>query len=74
VSSQPCYIAEQSFINDKDEQLFGLGQFQDGHYNLKNIRKLIQVNSQIALPFLYSSKGYGILWNQFGLTWYNPAG
>lgn len=74
VSSQPCYIAEQSFINDKDEQLLGLGQFQDGHYNLKNIsRKLIQVNSQIALPFLYSSKGYGILWNQFGLTWYNPA-
>ncbi|WP_449387627.1 TIM-barrel domain-containing protein [Chryseobacterium lineare] len=74
VSSQSCYIAEQSFINDKDEQLLGLGQFQDGHYNLKNIsRKLIQVNSQIALPFLYSSKGYGILWNQFGLTWYNPA-
>lgn len=74
VSSQTCYITEQSFITDKDEQLLGLGQFQDGHYNLKNIsRKLIQVNSQIALPFLYSSKGYGILWNQFGLTWYNPA-
>ncbi|MPT32036.1 MAG: DUF5110 domain-containing protein [Chryseobacterium sp.] len=74
VSSQPCYITEQSFINDKDEQLLGLGQFQDGHYNLKNIsRKLIQVNSQIALPFLYSSKGYGILWNQFGLSWYNPV-
>ncbi len=58
VSSEPCYIAEQGFETRSDEYLFGLGQFQDGHYNLKNIsRKLIQVNSQIALPFLYCSKG-----------------
>jgi len=74
VSSEPCYIAEQGFETRSDEYLFGLGQFQDGHYNLKNIsRKLIQVNSQIALPFLYSSKGYGILWHQYGLSWFNPA-
>lgn len=74
VSSEPCYIAEQGFVSQPDEFLFGLGQFQDGHYDLKNIsRKLIQVNSQIALPFLYSSKGYGILWHQYGLSWFNPA-
>ncbi|MEO7767449.1 MAG: TIM-barrel domain-containing protein, partial [Ferruginibacter sp.] len=36
-------------------------------------RKLIQVNSQIAIPFLYSSRGYGILWHQYGLTQFNPA-
>src|SRR5690606_28222384 len=52
----------------------GLGQFQDGHYNLRNAtRKLTQVNSQIAIPFLYSSRGYGILWHQYGLTEFNPA-
>lgn len=73
-SGNPCFVAEQSFNSPKDEYLFGLGQFQDGHYNLKNIsRKLIQVNSQIAIPFLYSSKGYGILWHQYGLTYFNPA-
>jgi alpha-D-xyloside xylohydrolase len=74
VQGQPCYIAEQSFNSPNDEYLFGLGQFQDGHYNLRNIsRKLIQVNTQIAIPFIYSSKGYGLLWHQYGLTDFNPA-
>ena len=74
VEGQSCYIAEQSFNSPSDEFLFGLGQFQDGHYNLHNVtRKLTQVNSQIAIPFLYSSKGYGILWHQYGLTEFNPA-
>lgn len=74
IAGQACYVAEQSFQSSADEFLFGLGQFQDGHFNLRNItRKLIQVNSQIAIPFLYSSKGYGILWHQYGLTEFNPA-
>ncbi len=68
-----CTVS-QGFESPADELLFGLGQFQDGHYNLKNVtRKLVQVNSQIAIPFLYSSKGYGILWHQYGLTEFNPA-
>jgi alpha-D-xyloside xylohydrolase len=74
VMGQPCFLAEQSFDSPKDEYLFGLGQFQDGQYNLRNIsRKLIQVNSQIAIPFLYSSRGFGILWHHYGLTNFNPA-
>lgn len=74
VMGQPCFIAEQSFDSPDDEYLFGLGQFQDGQYNIRNVpRKLIQVNSQIAIPFLYSSRGYGILWHQYGLTQFNPA-
>lgn len=74
VGGADCYVATQTFNSPDDEYLFGLGQFQDGHYNLRNIpRKLIQVNTQIAIPFLYSSKGYGILWHQYGLTDFNPA-
>lgn len=74
IGGESCYIAEQSFHSPADEFLFGLGQFQDGHYNLRNVtRKLTQVNSQIAIPFLYSSKGYGLLWHQYGLTEFNPA-
>jgi alpha-D-xyloside xylohydrolase len=74
VMGEPCFIAEQSFESPGDEYLFGLGQFQDGHYNLRNItRKLTQVNSQISIPFIYSSKGYGLLWHQYGLTDFNPA-
>ena len=71
---EPCFVAEQSFESPTDEYLFGLGQFQDGHYNLRNVsRRLIQVNSQISIPFIFSSKGYGLLWHQYGLTDFNPA-
>src|SRR5436190_2001029 len=74
IGGQNCFVAEQSFDSPANEYLFGLGQFQDGHYNLRNVtRKLIQVNSQIAIPFLYSSRGYGILWHQYGLTEFNPS-
>jgi alpha-D-xyloside xylohydrolase len=74
VMGESCFLAEQSFESPEDEYIFGLGQFQDGHYNLRNItRRLTQVNSQISLPFIYSSKGYGLLWQQYGLTDYNPA-
>jgi len=74
ILDEPCYLAEQSFESPADEYIFGLGQFQDGNYNIRGIsRRLTQVNSQIALPFIYSSKGYGLLWHQYGLTDFNPA-
>jgi alpha-D-xyloside xylohydrolase len=74
IMGEKCYIAEQSFHSPEDEYIFGLGQFQDGNYNLKGIsRRLTQVNSQIAIPFIYSSKGYGLLWHQYGMTDFNPT-
>jgi len=73
INGNPCVVVEQSFDSAENEFLFGLGQFQDGHYNLKDIsQKLTQVNTQIAVPFLYSNKGYGILWHQYGITEFNP--
>jgi len=74
IQGEPCFRVEQSFESPADEYIFGLGQFQDGQYNLKNVaRQLTQVNSQIAIPFIYSSKGYGLLWHQYGLTDFNPT-
>jgi alpha-D-xyloside xylohydrolase len=74
VMGEKCFFVEQSFDSPSDEYIFGLGQFQDGHYNIKGVtRRLTQVNSQISIPFIYSNKGYGLLWHQYGLTDYNPA-
>ena len=74
IQGESCYMVEQSFESPADEYIFGLGQFQDGQYNLKNVaRRLTQVNTQIAIPFIYSSKGYGLLWHQYGLTDFNPT-
>ena len=66
--------ATLTFLSSKDECLFGLGQFQDGYSNVRGLsRRLTQVNTQISLPMLISSKGYGILWNNYGLTDFNPC-
>ena len=58
----------------KDECLYGLGQFQDGYSNIRGLtRRLTQVNTQISVPMMLSSKGYGLLWNNYGLTDFNPS-
>ena len=67
-------VATLAFDSPKDECLFGLGQFQDGYSNVRGLsRRLTQVNTQISIPMLLSSKGYGILWNNYGLTEFNPC-
>ena len=64
----------QSFVTGPDEFLFGTGQFQDGYLNIRGLtRRLTQVNTQISIPMIISNKGYGILWNNYGLTDYNPS-
>ena len=66
--------ATLTFASPKDECLYGLGQFQDGFSNVRGLsRRLTQVNTQISLPMLLSSKGYGVLWNNYGLTEFNPC-
>lgn len=55
------------FESDPGEKLFGMGQYQMPILNLKGaVLPLEQRNSQVSVPFLVSSKGYGMLWN-------NPA-
>ncbi|MBQ8097411.1 MAG: glycosyl hydrolase family 31 [Prevotella sp.] len=74
VAGEPTHEATLAFASPKDEYLFGLGQFQDGYSNVRGLsRRLTQVNTQISIPMLISSKGYGILWNNYGLVDFNPA-
>lgn len=74
VQGESTYSAELRIKSPADEFLFGLGQFQDGYLNVRGLsRRLTQVNTQISIPFLLSSRGYGLLWNNYGLTDFNPA-
>ena len=51
----------------REEKLFGMGQYQLPQLDLKGCTlELAQRNSQVSVPFLMSSLGYGFLWN-------NPA-
>jgi len=49
------------------EHIHGLGQHQHGRLDQKGcVIELIQRNTEVSIPFLLSSRGYGFLWN-------NPA-
>lgn len=74
IDGVPCMSVMQSFETQNDEFLYGTGQFQDGYLNIKGLtRRLTQVNTQIAIPMVISSRNYGILWNNYGLTDFNPV-
>lgn len=73
-TSEHIGVARLAWRNTPDEHLYGLGQFQDGFADVKGLtRRLTQVNTQIAIPFLLSNKGYAVLWNNYGLTDFNPG-
>ena len=56
-----------SFESDPEEKLCGMGQYQQHFLNIKGCMfELTQQNTQVSVPFVYSSRGYGFLWN-------NPA-
>ena len=52
---------------NEGEKIFGMGQYQQPYLDMKGcVVELAQRNSQASVPFLISSRGYGMLWN-------NPA-
>ena len=74
VQGSPAYEAEVTFSSPEGEHLYGTGQFQDGYVDIRGLtRRLTQVNSQISVPMVLSSKGYGLLWHNYGLTEFNPS-
>lgn len=55
------------FESEPEEKLYGMGQYQQPHLNIKGCElELAHRNSQASVPFVLSSLGYGFLWN-------NPA-
>jgi len=54
---------------ESDEALYGLGQHQLGLLDLKGYDlDLWQRNATVVVPFLVSSRGYGILWDNTSYT------
>ena len=74
VNKENTWVVEQSYGCAANESLFGLGQFQDGYWDWRGRPlQFQQVNSEIMLPFLLSSQGYGVLWDNASLTDFNPV-
>lgn len=66
-----AYRGKIEFEFSDDEGIYGLGQGEDGIYNLRHHSQyLYQHNMRIPMPFFYSDRGYGILFDCTSLmTW-----
>jgi len=59
----------QKFIFNKNDGLYGLGQYEEDFFDYKNCEVLMmQANRVIVNPFLVSSAGWGILWDNYSKT------
>ena len=58
----------------EEEALYGLGQNEEGYLNLRGTTAFLhQANKKIAIPYLVSSLGYGILVNTYGPMIFNDT-
>ncbi len=63
------YSFRQVFAGNDDEGLYGLGQHQSSEFNYKGKNEeLFQYNTKVSIPFIVSTKGYGILWHNYSLS------
>jgi alpha-D-xyloside xylohydrolase len=63
------FSASQAFEIAGSQEFLGLGQHSDGGIGRNGRRVLLQqVNTDVAVPMIWSTKGYGILWDNASVT------
>ncbi|HWU81412.1 MAG TPA: TIM-barrel domain-containing protein [Caulobacter sp.] len=69
IDGKTFYSVSQQFNPGTDEAFYGLGQHQNGqmNYNGQDV-ELAQYNRDIAVPFVLSTRNYGLLWENNGIT------
>ncbi len=69
IDGRPFVTVSQQFNRGTDEAVYGLGQHQNATMdNLGEDVELAQHNMDIGVPFLVSTRGYGLLWDNNSIT------
>ncbi|MBR5421168.1 MAG: DUF5110 domain-containing protein [Lachnospiraceae bacterium] len=69
-----AYHTRLHFVFDGDEELYGLGQHEEGYHSLRgNCVYLNQANRTIAIPFFISTKAYGVFMNTCSPSIFNDG-
>jgi alpha-D-xyloside xylohydrolase len=69
VQGEKTFHVSQTWKASADESLYGLGQHHLGLSDIKGYDvDLWQHNGTVAIPFLVSSRGYGIFWDNTSYT------
>ncbi|HEX2583908.1 MAG TPA: TIM-barrel domain-containing protein, partial [Steroidobacteraceae bacterium] len=64
ISGAPTYEVTQSFQPQSDESLYGLGQYNSPYMDYRGKEVLlVQTNIGIVVPFMMSTRRYGLLWD-----------
>jgi alpha-D-xyloside xylohydrolase len=68
-SLENTFTVTQVFQLKQGEAIYGLGQHQEGAMDQRNQTiTLKQDNREVAVPFMHSSKGYGLFWDNYSTT------
>lgn len=68
-AGEKTYHVYQAFVLDKNEDIYGLGQQQQGRMVQRNLKlHMIQGNTDDYIPFFVSDKGYGMFWDNYSPT------
>jgi alpha-D-xyloside xylohydrolase len=69
VQGEQTFHVRQQWQPNADESLYGLGQRQLGILDINGYDlDLWQHNTHVVVPFLVSSRGYGVLWDNTSFT------
>ncbi len=64
IAGAPTYEIRQTFTLSPDESLYGLGQYNQPYMDYRGQEVLlVQTNIGTVVPFLVSTRRYGILWD-----------
>ncbi|MBN2574009.1 MAG: DUF5110 domain-containing protein [Deltaproteobacteria bacterium] len=75
IQGESTFNVRQEWEPNADESLYGLGQHQQGLLNIKDYDlDLRQYNTEIFIPFLVSSRGYGIFWDNTSFSRFGDLG
>lgn len=72
VNGESLFRVTDSFSLPASEGIYGLGQHQNGVFNYRGaVVELAQVNTDVAVPLLVSTKGYGLFWNSAAKSYFD---
>ena len=74
VEGKKAWSVRTRFGSEEGESFYGLGQQQAGEFDHKGrSEELYQYNTKVSVPFIVSTKGYGLLFDAYSLSrWGNP--
>ena len=65
---------QMAFFSPRTEAFYGLGQHQSEEFNMKGKNEdLFQYNTKVSIPFVLSTKNYGLLWDAYSYCRFGNA-